>query len=514
MNLIQVTTMKTLKTALYALGLTAVALTFGATSAQAADYNPPRVYGCPTGAEIRLLGSTQYCVFTNTNGEGVLNAYAARYQANEATAQAVCRASHPQAVSLGYTPISFDSPSDNFIISWTNSGWTSIPAKQFNSGILELRCGLPTNASNNRGNNFPGSNVNGTCSPDRSVVDRGQTVRWRVYPNGGTGSYSYAWSGSEGLYGDSSRMDITYDFSGTKYAYVTLYDTNGYSSYLNCGSVTVRETDYYNDNYYDYSYNNSRDRYNFGTARCEVSPRYVLTGATVEFTAYTDYAGGDLEYYWAGADTNGRGSRFTTSFSSAGTKDIVLTVRNQYRTSRVNCPSVTVASRPAQTYVAPVTTYVAPTVTRTVATAAATGKLDAVCVPGVNQAEIGQEVNWTVQPTGGTGKYSYAWTGTDGVNGSTSQITTSYNEGGTKDMFVTVTSGTQSIVRNCSLAVLDGDGTNPVARSGNRNLAGAAALSIDLSRVPAWLWLLLVVIILAGVNVFQWYQKNKDLMTK
>lgn len=57
---------------------------------------------------------------------------------------------------------------------------------------------------------------------------------------------------------------------------------------------------------------------------------------------------------------------------------------------------------------------------------------------------------WTANPSGGNGYYSYSWTGTDGLTGSSKSVYYNYSIPGPKYASVTVHSAGQSITRSCA----------------------------------------------------------------
>ncbi len=77
---------------------------------------------------------------------------------------------------------------------------------------------------------------------------------------------------------------------------------------------------------------------------------------------------------------------------------------------------------------------------------------------------IGNTVTWSmsVAPTGGTGVYTYAWTGTDGLAGTGATASIVYSTIGSKTASVTVTSGTQSLAISCAATTVANNPT-PVA---------------------------------------------------
>lgn len=81
------------------------------------------------------------------------------------------------------------------------------------------------------------------------------------------------------------------------------------------------------------------------------------------------------------------------------------------------------------------------------------GSLSVSCSGSPNPALTGQSVTWTASASGGSGGYSYTWTGSDSLSGNSSSVSKVYATTGTKNASVTVTSGGQNGVANCSVAV-------------------------------------------------------------
>lgn len=75
------------------------------------------------------------------------------------------------------------------------------------------------------------------------------------------------------------------------------------------------------------------------------------------------------------------------------------------------------------------------------------------CSASPNPVVTNQLVTWSTTRSGGTGSYTYSWSGTDGLSGSTQDVSKAYSTTGTKNATVVITSGNQSITRNCSVTV-------------------------------------------------------------
>lgn len=51
----------------------------------------------------------------------------------------------------------------------------------------------------------------------------------------------------------------------------------------------------------------------------------------------------------------------------------------------------------------------------------------ATCSPSDLNATTGDTINWTAIATGGTGVFTYVWSGTDGLTGTSNPLATSYD---------------------------------------------------------------------------------------
>lgn len=101
--------------------------------------------------------------------------------------------------------------------------------------------------------------------------------------------------------------------------------------------------------------------------------------------------------------------------------------------------------------------------------------VNAYCYPDISTADVGQTVTWRSSVTGGNGYPSYSWNGTDGVYSTDVVATRAYNDYGTKTASVTVTSGGQTVVRNCGTVEI-----RPVySNYTNNNYASVYAASLN-----------------------------------
>ncbi len=136
----------------------------------------------------------------------------------------------------------------NYTYSWSGSDGLSSSAQNFTGrfGIPGYKTAHVTIRSGNqivtktcsanvvqRFNPPYNNQLSAYCVGNPSNVGVNQTVTWTVYPTGGNGSYGYAWSGTDSLYGYSQYVDKSYSYTGTKQATVTV-TSGGYSTSAVC----------------------------------------------------------------------------------------------------------------------------------------------------------------------------------------------------------------------------------------------------------------------------------------
>lgn len=179
------------------------------------------------------------------------------------------------------------------------------------------------------------------CRANTNYVNTGVSVSWSAYPSGGNGSYSYSWSGTDGLYGSSQTAYRSYTTPGTKYATVTVY-SNGQSITQSCGSMNV--AGYYGSNVV---YIPTQDNNNSLDIACYSDPRTVTVDQPATWT--TEVTGGvaPYTYIWTGTDDlAGNTGSVIKYYSSPGNKTAVITVKSAdgRSESRACSTSITVKS--------------------------------------------------------------------------------------------------------------------------------------------------------------------------
>lgn len=81
-------------------------------------------------------------------------------------------------------------------------------------------------------------------------------------------------------------------------------------------------------------------------------------------------------------------------------------------------------------------------------------QLNGYCIINPNTVAVGQDANFMAYPSGGTGYYTYSWSGTDGISSDSQNFTGRFGIPGTKNAYVSIHSGNQTITRSCSVTVV------------------------------------------------------------
>lgn len=79
-----------------------------------------------------------------------------------------------------------------------------------------------------------------SCSAEPSEVAKDASIEWKATASGGNNSFSYSWSGDDGLSGSSEKVTKTYSSAGLKKASVKI-TSNGNEVTSSC-QVTVKES--------------------------------------------------------------------------------------------------------------------------------------------------------------------------------------------------------------------------------------------------------------------------------
>lgn len=251
----------------------------------------------------------------------------------------------------------------------------------------------------------------------------GESVFWIAEPSGGTGAYSYFWSGTDGLSGSGPNVSISYSVTGTKSAQV-MVSSGSQSVTSSCGSITIVER----------NVTHSLDAFCMGV------PRVARVGELVHWAASVFGGSGSFTIQWSGTDSlSGVGTSVNRSYSTSGFKSAQITVSSGGETVNRSCDNM--------------------------AFIIDDGRFDTgidfiiSCAPHKSSVGLSETVIWTSQVSGGNGSFSYVWSGTDSLSGFGSSLSRSYSSPGFKSAMLTVTSDSRTLTATCFPSVQVGQGT-------------------------------------------------------
>jgi hypothetical protein len=249
--------------------------------------------------------------------------------------------------------------------------------------------------------------ITATCSVSHSATAPGYEVVWTTANvQGGNGVYTYAWSGSESLFGSASSIKKTYSNIGIKTGQVTI--TSGTASTTIICSNDVEVVNF---------------SCSLNSASNNVGKNVIWTASAVTggASAYSDYSWSNVTNVYFPNNTNPNNTNtVTTTYDTTGTKSMSANARSNTRSVWIDCPEVNI--KPAVTF---------------------------TCIPSATTAYAGQTITWTISgESGGDGVYTYSWSNvTDVLYPTTANpITTktleiTYNTLGTYSMSASVQSG-------------------------------------------------------------------------
>lgn len=259
-----------------------------------------------------------------------------------------------------------------------------------------------------------------SCSPTLTTLHAGESTTWTAQVSGGDGAYSYSWTGSDGLSGSGPNVSKNYSTSGVKSASVTV-NSGGQSRTASCGNVTVTEP---------------ASELNPLAVSCSVTPGTVHKGESATWNAVATGGNGNYSYTWTGSDgLTGSSNSLGKVYALSGYKTGSVTVTSGNQTVVRSCGSVFVDEPPVSQ-----------------------NPLTGTCslLSGNTNPSIGSNVTWRAIASGGDGNYQYSWNG-DQISGSGNTATASYSSPGTKFAEVRITSGTETIVRQCGTVTVAGN---------------------------------------------------------
>jgi len=277
--------------------------------------------------------------------------------------------------------------------------------------------------------------VLGTCFPDVDTVNVDDPITWTANVAGGNGTFSYSWSGTDGLVGSDKSFTVSYSTAGLKTAIVAI--TSGNITIQRLCTVTV-----------------VGNTVNQLSVSCVANPSSANIGDNVTYTATVSGGTGNSFYSWNGTDgLFGQNQSVTKSYSTSGTKTANVTVTNGSQSASATCSS----NIQQQNY----------------------NNLTASCYGNPSNVNTGQSVTWYGSASGGNGNYTYSWSGTDNLYGYNQTVYQVYNYSGTKTATLTVNSNGQTYSTTCYINV---NNNSNITLTQNPN--GQLSSGVFLSQVP------------------------------
>lgn len=248
-----------------------------------------------------------------------------------------------------------------------------------------------------------------SCSANPDSANVGNPISWSATASGGTGSYTYSWTGTDGLSGNSSYISKSYSSPGSKLGTVTI--TSGSRTAVRNCSVNI-----------------TAPQDQTLVASCSVNPSSTNIGGSLNWSVTASGGTGSYVYSWSGTDSlYGNSSYISKSYYTAGTKTGTVTVNSGNQTVSRTCSGVIVQD--------------------------VSDDLVITCSVSDSRVDVDEDVTWRSYPTGGNGSYTYDWEGTDDLSGNSRNLTWSYDDDGTKRGTVTITSGSQTASASCTVRV-------------------------------------------------------------
>lgn len=204
---------------------------------------------------------------------------------------------------------------------------TGISGDCSSSGSVTLASGDSKTCTVTNDDNPSGGELGGACAVSPSTGVIGSLFSWSASATGGTGTYTYLWSGDESLSATSDTVTKSYASSGTKTGTVVI--TSGSQSVTRSCTVTVTTT---TGGGFD--------------GVCSVSPSTVSVGDTVHWGASGSGGTGTYTYSWSGTDgLSGATDALAKIYSSPGIKSGTVEITSGSNAVTKTC-SVTVNPLP------------------------------------------------------------------------------------------------------------------------------------------------------------------------
>jgi hypothetical protein len=232
---------------------------------------------------------------------------------------------------------------------------------------------------------------------------------------------------------------------------------------LFCALIGVKDVRaYYVDPNYNYYNNNYNQSFSNLVVSCYVNSSSVPVNSTVTWQANVSGGNGYYDYRWDGTEyLYGTERVINKTYNTLGTKSASVTVTSNNQSVTVSCSNyVNITSENYNTYYNPSNNYNGSYYYNSYGSAYGSSYnpylngFQVSCYPDTSSTEVGSTVRWNSNVLGGSGNYTYAWTGTNGLSSNQSTALTSYSSPGTKSATLTVrNSNGQIITQACSGSV-------------------------------------------------------------
>src|SRR2546425_534061 len=237
-----------------------------------------------------------------------------------------------------------------------------------------------------------------TYSPTSPQIT--QQVTFSGTTSGGTSPYSFSWDFCDGANGAGATVGHAYSAAGTFTVILTVKDGGiPQQTATSQQSVTITSPP------------------PTLTASFTYNPSSPQVGQQITFTAFASGGTAPYTYSWIFGDgSTTTGTTATHSYSSAGTFNVVLTVKDS------GSPQQTASSQQSVTVSNP-----------------APSPLTSSFTYSPSSPNVGQTVSFTASASGGRQPYSYSWSFGDGSTGTGGTVTHVYSSAGTFTVILTVT---------------------------------------------------------------------------
>ena len=248
--------------------------------------------------------------------------------------------------------------------------------------------------------------ITGSITANPATGNIGDNITYSVSGiSGGSGIYTYAWSGSDSLTGTNSSVTKSYTTTGTKTA----------TCVITSGSVSL-------------TLNTSAE---IGilpiTGSIIADPISVVLGSPINFTMNATGGVGSFVYNWTGDESfTGTTQTVTKTFSTIGTKNVTCAVTSGGVTTN---------------FTTQVTVMAVPTLVVSIA-------------GNVSKQLPNVPVSFISTISGGVGGYTYSWSTTDGFTSTVANPSFTWTTLGAKTVTLTVTSGTQNVSASTTVTIM------------------------------------------------------------